>query len=173
MHENVLKCPTPGCTGRGHVNSNRSTHRRYVTEIRRSNALFLSFIEMKWSDGCAPQPVSQAAPSLLQWKSPDLRRRAWSAGKPPTAHPGTNSRLNSTFFHFSSSVDSSSSWEFSKRWGSRISISWAHAGEHKLSKQTQATVAGPVSSSRLEMIKEQNSLFPVDLSWADCPLPLY
>ena len=30
MHENVLKCPTPGCTGRGHVNSNRSTHRRYV-----------------------------------------------------------------------------------------------------------------------------------------------
>ncbi|KAG7274748.1 hypothetical protein CRUP_006485 [Coryphaenoides rupestris] len=27
MHENVLKCPTPGCTGRGHVNSNRSTHR--------------------------------------------------------------------------------------------------------------------------------------------------
>uniref|UniRef100_A0A3B4GBB4 Myelin transcription factor 1b n=1 Tax=Pundamilia nyererei TaxID=303518 RepID=A0A3B4GBB4_9CICH len=30
MHENVLKCPTPGCTGRGHVNSNRSTHRRYI-----------------------------------------------------------------------------------------------------------------------------------------------
>ncbi|ETE67068.1 Suppression of tumorigenicity 18 protein, partial [Ophiophagus hannah] len=27
MHENVLKCPTPGCTGRGHVNSNRNTHR--------------------------------------------------------------------------------------------------------------------------------------------------
>lgn len=28
MHENVLKCPTPGCTGQGHVNSNRNTHRR-------------------------------------------------------------------------------------------------------------------------------------------------
>ncbi|KPP62081.1 hypothetical protein Z043_119758 [Scleropages formosus] len=27
MHENVLKCPTPGCTGQGHVNSNRNTHR--------------------------------------------------------------------------------------------------------------------------------------------------
>uniref|UniRef100_A0A8C3PBS2 Myelin transcription factor 1 like n=1 Tax=Chrysemys picta bellii TaxID=8478 RepID=A0A8C3PBS2_CHRPI len=27
MHENVLKCPTPGCTGRGHVNSNRNSHR--------------------------------------------------------------------------------------------------------------------------------------------------
>ncbi len=31
MHENVLKCPTPGCTGQGHVNSNRSTHRRYCS----------------------------------------------------------------------------------------------------------------------------------------------
>lgn len=31
MHENVLKCPTPGCTGQGHVNSNRNTHRRYCT----------------------------------------------------------------------------------------------------------------------------------------------
>lgn len=31
MHENVLKCPTPGCTGQGHVNSNRNTHRRYAT----------------------------------------------------------------------------------------------------------------------------------------------
>lgn len=30
MHENVLKCPTPGCTGQGHVNSNRNTHRRYL-----------------------------------------------------------------------------------------------------------------------------------------------
>lgn len=29
MHENVLRCPTPGCTGQGHVNSNRNTHRRY------------------------------------------------------------------------------------------------------------------------------------------------
>lgn len=30
MHESVLKCPTPGCTGQGHVNSNRNTHRRYL-----------------------------------------------------------------------------------------------------------------------------------------------
>ncbi|TMS12593.1 Myelin transcription factor 1-like protein [Larimichthys crocea] len=27
MYENVLKCPTPGCSGRGHVNSNRNSHR--------------------------------------------------------------------------------------------------------------------------------------------------
>lgn len=27
MHETILKCPTPGCNGRGHVNSNRNTHR--------------------------------------------------------------------------------------------------------------------------------------------------
>ena len=25
-----LRCPTPGCTGRGHVNSNRNSHRRYA-----------------------------------------------------------------------------------------------------------------------------------------------
>ncbi|KAJ8306606.1 hypothetical protein KUTeg_017151 [Tegillarca granosa] len=28
LHENLARCPTPGCTGRGHINSNRSTHRR-------------------------------------------------------------------------------------------------------------------------------------------------
>lgn len=27
MHETILKCPTPGCNGRGHVSSNRSSHR--------------------------------------------------------------------------------------------------------------------------------------------------
>lgn len=27
MHEIILKCPTPGCNGRGHVSSNRNTHR--------------------------------------------------------------------------------------------------------------------------------------------------
>lgn len=34
MHENVLKCPTPGCTGQGHVNSNRNTHRRLIKHTR-------------------------------------------------------------------------------------------------------------------------------------------
>ncbi|KAG1682988.1 Myelin transcription factor 1-like protein [Nymphon striatum] len=27
MHETILKCPTSGCNGRGHVNSNRNSHR--------------------------------------------------------------------------------------------------------------------------------------------------
>lgn len=27
LHETILKCPTPGCNGRGHVSSNRNTHR--------------------------------------------------------------------------------------------------------------------------------------------------
>ena len=27
MHENTVKCPTPGCTGKGHVNGNRHSHR--------------------------------------------------------------------------------------------------------------------------------------------------
>ena len=34
MYENVLKCPTPGCSGRGHVNSNRNSHRRWVSGIQ-------------------------------------------------------------------------------------------------------------------------------------------
>lgn len=33
MYENVLKCPTPGCSGRGHVNSNRNSHRRWVSGL--------------------------------------------------------------------------------------------------------------------------------------------
>lgn len=27
LHETILKCPTPGCNGRGHVSANRNTHR--------------------------------------------------------------------------------------------------------------------------------------------------
>lgn len=27
MHETILKCPTPGCNGRGHVSTNRNSHR--------------------------------------------------------------------------------------------------------------------------------------------------
>lgn len=27
LHEQILKCPTPGCNGRGHVQSHRSVHR--------------------------------------------------------------------------------------------------------------------------------------------------
>lgn len=27
MHETILKCPTNNCNGRGHVSSNRNTHR--------------------------------------------------------------------------------------------------------------------------------------------------
>ncbi|KAG8238153.1 hypothetical protein J437_LFUL017704, partial [Ladona fulva] len=27
QHETILKCPTPGCNGRGHVSSNRNAHR--------------------------------------------------------------------------------------------------------------------------------------------------
>jgi len=27
QHETVLRCPTVGCSGKGHINSNRTTHR--------------------------------------------------------------------------------------------------------------------------------------------------
>lgn len=29
MHEIILKCPTTGCNGRGHVSFNRKTHRSF------------------------------------------------------------------------------------------------------------------------------------------------
>lgn len=96
MHENVLKCPTPGCTGRGHVNSNRSTHRRYMHRrkaIRKISTLFI--VEFLYRANVfdfhpppSPQPVSQAAPSLLQSKFPNLRMTAWNADKHLTAHRG-------------------------------------------------------------------------------------
>lgn len=27
LHETILKCPTPGCNGRGHINPSRNSHR--------------------------------------------------------------------------------------------------------------------------------------------------
>lgn len=47
MHENVLKCPTPGCTGRGHVNSNRSTHRRYIHTRKPLENLFIDELQYR------------------------------------------------------------------------------------------------------------------------------
>lgn len=86
MHENVLKCPTPGCTGRGHVNSNRSTHRRY-SHARRplKNQHLLHNIRLT---RLFSSPASRAVPSPLQWRSPNLRTRAWNADRRLTARQG-------------------------------------------------------------------------------------
>uniref|UniRef100_A0A8D3BB56 Myelin transcription factor 1 domain-containing protein n=1 Tax=Scophthalmus maximus TaxID=52904 RepID=A0A8D3BB56_SCOMX len=96
MHENVLKCPTPGCTGRGHVNSNRSTHRRYMHRrkaIRKISTLFI--VEFLYRANVfdfhpppSPQPVSQAAPSLLQIRFDYASFDAQVFGKQPLT--GTN-----------------------------------------------------------------------------------
>lgn len=91
MHENVLKCPTPGCTGRGHVNSNRSTHRRYGytnTPLEKLHPVCRRDTLLKRCVEC-PQPVSLAAPSPPPWKSPNLKTRAWNADKHLSAHRGT------------------------------------------------------------------------------------
>jgi len=44
QHETVLRCPTPGCTGKGHVNGNRTTHRSLsgcpIAAVNKSLKLF-------------------------------------------------------------------------------------------------------------------------------------
>lgn len=165
MHENVLKCPTPGCTGRGHVNSNRSTHRRYETETSRRNAPCFS---LRWND----------LTGFLHHQSLRLPHRCCSeslqtSGGEPEVQTNPRPLAQVQTPHFKPLHFSSTGAENSPKRRHKPSFSFPFpepSWTHKLSK---ATVAGPVSSSRLEMIKEQNSLFPVDLSWADCPLPLY
>lgn len=62
MYENVLKCPTPGCSGRGHVNSNRNSHRRWVGVLQtgpltpESHSQYVNVgyhtNKIVWSSGC-------------------------------------------------------------------------------------------------------------------------
>jgi len=63
MHDTVLRCPTPGCNGRGHVNSNRNSHRRCVqhyTDVARPtvSATLKYNVHTSWS-------IVLATPQLL------------------------------------------------------------------------------------------------------------
>uniref|UniRef100_A0ACB8GDE7 Uncharacterized protein n=1 Tax=Sphaerodactylus townsendi TaxID=933632 RepID=A0ACB8GDE7_9SAUR len=72
MHENVLKCPTPGCTGRGHVNSNRNSHRS-LSGCPIAAAEKLAKAQEK-HQGCDASKSNQASDRVLRiyWHLPDI-----------------------------------------------------------------------------------------------------
>lgn len=86
MHENVLKCPTPGCTGRGHVNSNRSTHRRYGHTRRPIKTSHLVH-NISLTEVCfPPQPLGlshRCCSEGLQTsgREPEMQADAWPLAK--------------------------------------------------------------------------------------------
>lgn len=61
LHETILKCPTHNCNGRGHVSSNRNTHRSL--------------------SGCPSAAISKAAAKEFKYQNGLLfRHKLHSAG---------------------------------------------------------------------------------------------
>lgn len=88
LSETILKCPTPGCNGRGHINSNRNTHRRYENE---SNMIRINvhlqqisrFFSRKISlSGCPAAAANKAAAKEFKYQNSLLfRNKLHSTGK--------------------------------------------------------------------------------------------
>jgi len=77
MHDTVLRCPTPGCNGRGHVNSNRNSHRRYMGD---HPCLTLSYLR----GGQALTPAQRwGRISFAQCASPNVTTRLQIAAIKP------------------------------------------------------------------------------------------
>lgn len=66
MHEIILKCPTPGCNGRGHVSSNRNTHRS-LSGCPHAAAKKTAMREAKYQNGYMYQPNKNRSQSGLYY----------------------------------------------------------------------------------------------------------
>lgn len=64
MHETILKCPTPNCNGRGHVSSNRNTHRS-LSGCPQAAASKAAAREAKYQNGSAFRLKCNTAAGLL------------------------------------------------------------------------------------------------------------
>lgn len=64
MHETILKCPTPNCNGRGHVSSNRNTHRS-LSGCPQAAASKAAAREAKYQNGFAFRSKCNIATGLL------------------------------------------------------------------------------------------------------------
>lgn len=64
MHETILKCPTPNCNGRGHVSSNRNTHRS-LSGCPQAAASKAAAREAKYQNGFAFRTKCNISAGLL------------------------------------------------------------------------------------------------------------
>lgn len=65
MHETILKCPTTGCNGRGHVSSNRNTHRS-LSGCPHAAAQKAAIREAKYHNGFMFRHSSPTIPGLYK-----------------------------------------------------------------------------------------------------------